>query len=178
MYDFARYLNIRAAHSPSLSRDGNQLAFLSDITGNFQVWSLSLQGDSPGEWPRQLTFFADKVWELYASPAADQLIAVSDVGGNERQQFYLISNFGVDETGAQSHDVRRLTDNDAAIHRFGAWSKDGAQILYTSNARNNVDFDLYRMDVASGESVLLLETSGNRALVAWSPDGRLAVIER
>ena len=176
MYDFARYLNIRAAHSPALSRDGNQLAFLSDITGNFQVWSLSVQGNSPGEWPRQLTFFADKVWELYASPAADQLIAVSDVGGNERQQFYLISNFGVDETGAQSHDVRRLTNNDAAIHRFGAWSKDGAQILYTSNARNNVDFDLYRMNVASGESMLLLETSGNRALVAWSPDGRFALM--
>ncbi|MEZ4658813.1 MAG: S9 family peptidase [Caldilineaceae bacterium] len=176
MYDFARYLNIRAAHSPALSRSGNRLAFLSDITGNFQVWSIGLQGDAADSWPVQLTFFADKVWELHASPAADQLIAVSDVGGNERQQFYLISNFGVYETGEQNHDVRRLTDNDAAIHRFGAWSKDGAQILYTSNARNNVDFDLYRLDVASGESTRLLETSGNRALVAWSPDGRFALM--
>lgn len=176
MYDFARYLNIRAANSPALSGDGSRVAFLSDITGNFQVWSIGLETGSAKSWPLQLTFFADKVWELYASPASDQLIAVSDVGGNERQQFYLISNFGVDTAGAYAHEVRRLTENDSAIHRFGDWSKDGSQILYTSNARNNVDFDLYRMDVASGESALLLETSGNRALVAWSPDGKAALM--
>ena len=161
--DFARYLNIRSATSPKLSPTGERIAFLSDITGNSQVWSAPLNGQ---QWPQQLTFFPDKVWGIYATPAADHFIAVSDVGGNELQQFYLVSGFG-----DTSHDVRRLTTNDEAIHRFGAWSSDGTQIVYSSNARNRIDFDLYQMEVASGEATLLLESSGNRIIVAWSPDG-------
>lgn len=174
MYDFARYLNIRAATTPVLSPDGSHLAFLTDSTGNFQVWSIKLNGSDSSthnSWPRQLTFFPDKVWELHGSPATNELIAVSDVGGNERQQFYLITNYGTDEKGDLAHDVRRLTTADDAIHRFGAWSKDGARILYTSNARNGVDFDLYQMDVASGEAECVAEVSGNRVVADWAPDG-------
>lgn len=173
-YDFARYLNIRSATNPILSPDGTRVAFLSDITGNFQVWSIRLH--EAGSWPRQLTFLPDKVWELYGTSAAPHLIAVSDTGGNERQQFYLISNYGVDAAGNAAHDVRRLTTDGGAVHRFGAWSKDGQQIVYTSNARNGVDFDLYRMAVSSGESELVYQTRGNRSVVAWSPDGEMVLM--
>lgn len=177
-YTFDRYLNIRSATSPVVSPDGTRVAFLSDITGNFQVWSTAL-GSRPAEaWPRQLTFFADKVWEIHGSKATSHLIAVGDVGGNERQQFYLLSNYGTDSAGREGHEVRRLTVDDAAIHRFGAWSKNGKQIVYTSNARNQVDFDVYLMDLPGGESRLLVETSGNRAIAAWSPDGdRLILVD-
>ena len=91
--------------------------------------------------------------------AAPHLIAVSDVGGNERQQLYLISNYGVNNVESSApigrcfqHDIRRLTVDDEAIHRFGAWSANGEAIIYTSNARNGVDFDLYWMNVESGEA--------------------------
>jgi dipeptidyl aminopeptidase/acylaminoacyl peptidase len=172
MHDFARYLNIRSAMKPVLSADGQRVAFLSDITGNFQVWSVSIQVGQP-VWPQQLTFLADKVWELYGTPAAPHLLAVSDVGGNEKQQFYLITNYGAENEG---HDVRRLTQNDLAIHRFGAWSADGQQIVYTSNARNGVDFDYYQMDLQSGQTRLIRQAVGNRAIVAWSPDERFLII--
>lgn len=164
--DFARFLNIRSATTPVMAPDGLQLAFLSDITGNFQVWSVS----ETQPWPRQLTFFADKVWELHGTPAAPHLVAVSDVGGNERQQFYLIDGYGVDATGVEQHNVRRLTQDDQAIHRFGAFSRDGMHIALTSNARNGVDFDVYVLDVATGAQRRVAETPGNCAVLAWSPD--------
>lgn len=170
-YTFDRYLNIRSAISPVFSPDGDRVAFLSDVTGNFQVWSIGLDKDRQDMWPRQLTFFPDKVWEIHGTKASPHLIAVSDVGGNEKQQLYLISNYGDDATGRESHDVRRLTNADDAIHRFGAWSKDGTQIVYASNVRNNVDFDTYLMDVVTGETRMVAEGKGNRAIVAWSPDG-------
>ncbi len=86
MYNFARYLNIRSATTPALSADGTQVAFLSDISGNFQVWSVSIANEQLA-WPQQLTFFTDKVWGLHGTSTATHLIAVSDVGGNEHQQF-------------------------------------------------------------------------------------------
>ena len=151
MADFARYLNIRSALMPVLSPDGERAAFLTDISGNFQAWSAAAAPNPADPWPRQLTFFADKVWELHGTEQAGHLIAVGDYAGNERQQLYLISNYGAGADAAGGHAVRRLTQNDAAIHAFGAWSADGQEILYTSNARNDVDFDIYRMDLRDGE---------------------------
>lgn len=170
-YDFARFLNIRSALDPALSTDSSRIAFLSDITGNYQVWSVGTRGEGDARWPRQLTFLPDKVWEIHAAGTAPHLIAVSDAGGNERQQFYLVSNFGADEEGREAHAVRRLTTADDAIHEFGAWNHDGTEIAYSSNARNGVDFDIYRMDVATGRATCIHETSGLRSVCAWSPDG-------
>jgi dipeptidyl aminopeptidase/acylaminoacyl peptidase len=172
MYDFARYLNIRSALAPVLSPDGTRVAFLSDISGNFQVWSVSTEPGQPA-WPEQLTYFADKVWALHGTPAAPHLLAVGDVGGNELQQFYLLSGYGDEKQG---HEVRRLTHDDQAIHRFGAWSGDGQQLVYTCNARNKVDFDVYLLDLASGDSRLLYQAEGNRMIEAWSPEGRFILM--
>ena len=44
-YTFDRYLNIRSALSPIFSPDGKRVAFLSDISGNFQVWSVEANVD-------------------------------------------------------------------------------------------------------------------------------------
>jgi len=173
-YDFARYLNIRSAINPVLSPDGQRVAFLSDITGDFQVWSVNLNGSAA--WPQQLTFFDSKVWDLYGPPAASHLLAVSDINGNERQQFYLISNYGLDAAGEASHDIRRLTPDSEAIHRFGAWSKDGQRIVYTSNARNGIDFDYYRLDIPSGQQQLLGQANGNQTIEAWSPDEKTLLV--
>ncbi|MBX3012284.1 MAG: S9 family peptidase [Caldilineaceae bacterium] len=171
-YDFARYLNIRSAHTPVLAATGTRVAFLSDITGNYGVWSVGIGAEPAQQWPRQLSFFADKVWELHGTPAANHLIAVGDVGGNERQQFYLISNYGTDAAGEAAHEIRQLTTNDAAIHRFGVWSHDGQQLYYTSNARNHVDFDLYRLDILTGTTAALHIFQGRRSIAAISPDER------
>ncbi len=172
MADFARYLNIRSATTPVLSSDGRRVAFLTDITGNFQVWSAGADGASTPRWPQQLTFFVDKVWELYGTPAADHLLAVGDVGGNERQQFYLIRIGGEDRDGRLTHEVIRLTDDDSAIHNFGAWSNNGQNIMFASNARNHVDFDIYRLDIPRREIHLVRECTGRRNVVAWSSDDR------
>jgi len=174
-YEFARYLNIRSAVNPVLSPDGSRVAYLTDVTGNFQVWSVGTRGEGDARWPRQLTFLSEKVWELHGTGAASHLIAVSDVGGNERFQFYLVNNYGVDADGHDAYDVRRLTTRDDVIHQFGAWSRDGRKIVYTSNARNGVHFDLYEMDLETGQETLLRETNGLRTVVAWSPDSRFVL---
>ena len=76
-YSFERYLNIRSAHNPAWLEGGQRMAFLTDITGTPQVWSV----DKNGGWPEQLTFFQEKVWTLSAAPDGKRLICTRDIGG-------------------------------------------------------------------------------------------------
>ncbi len=168
-HDFTRYLNIRSAISPTFISDSERVAFLSDVSGNYQVWQIGIGAGQAEHFPQQLTFLPDKVWELHASPSGD-LLVVSDANGNENQQFYLIA--GIKEG---DHTIRRLTLDDNVIYRFGAWSKSGGQLVFACNARSRIDFDLWWMDVHTGESWMIHETTGNRTIADWSADGRYVV---
>jgi dipeptidyl aminopeptidase/acylaminoacyl peptidase len=155
---FERYLNIRSAHTPAWLSDDQRIAFLSDISGTPQVWAV----DSTGGWPDQLTFFQDKVWTLNVSPSGDRFICTRDTGGNERYQLYLGAHDGT--------ELHRLSKAEKAIYHFGAWSSDGSQIAYVSNARNGTHFDVYIQNVDTGDPQLVYKSSGNYRVIAWSPD--------
>jgi len=163
-FDFERYLNIRSAYTPAWLNDGQRVAFLTDITGTPQVWAV----DADGGWPDQLTFFQDKVWTLSVAQGGERLICTRDVGGNERYQLFLVSSDGA--------EVRRLSQDDDAIHHFGSWSHDAERIAYVSNARNSVHFDVYVQTVGSGKSEMVFQSSGNFRVLAWSPDDSLLIL--
>ena len=43
-----RYLNVRSAMAGTFRPDGERLAFLTDVTGTYQVWAVDVpQPDSP-----------------------------------------------------------------------------------------------------------------------------------
>jgi Tol biopolymer transport system component len=89
-FGFRRYLSVRSAIPPSFSPDGSRVAFVCDITGVPQAWSV----ETDGGWPRQLSFFPDRVSQADFSPVADQLLVARDTGGNERHQLFLVSGDG------------------------------------------------------------------------------------
>ena len=155
--NFEHYLNIRSAHTPTWLWGGQRVAFLTDITGTPQVWAV----DAAGGWPDQLTFFQDKVWTLGASPDGLQLVCLRDIGGNERHQIFLVS--------ADGAEVRRLTQDNEAIHQFPVWSRDGGRVAYACNARNGVHFDVYIQD-ANGAPMMVSQSDGNYLPLAWSPN--------
>ena len=51
--DFVRYLNVRSASGASFSPDGQRLAFLTDITGVAEVWSVAVTPEECQETLRQ-----------------------------------------------------------------------------------------------------------------------------
>ncbi len=163
-FGFDRYLNIRSAHTPVWLDGGEILAFLTDITGTPQVWSVPLEGG----WPEQLTFFQEKVWTLSAAPGGTRLICTRDIGGNERYQMFLVSSDGV--------EVRRISESLDAIYHFGAWSHDGEQIAFTSNQRNGTHFDVYIQGVDVGSAQMIFQTEGNFRVLDWSPDGTQLIL--
>src|SRR5437899_5963586 len=83
-----RYLSIRSAYSPTFSPDDARLAFITDVTGVPQLWSMDIEDPRAG--PEQLTILDDRVG--FASYAIGRkMIAYGvDSGGDERFQIQLI----------------------------------------------------------------------------------------
>ena len=167
-YDFERYLNVRSAHTPSFSSDGERLSFLLDTTGVPQVWRL----DDAGEWPQQLTFEDERITFASWSPERDELAFGMDEGGDERTQLFRLDGDG--ET------VTPLTDRPDAIHYWGGWNADGSQFAFASNRRDESVFDVYVQDRdgVGDDAELVREGDGWLSVAGWSPDdSRLAVSE-
>jgi len=170
-YSFERYLNIRAAYAPSFSHDGKRLSFLTNITGVVEVWSIPIDrpGNSPA-WPDQLTFKNERITGASYSPVEDVLLVSADIGGNERNQLYLLSADGADFTS--------LTSQPETIHSFGGWSPDGSRILYSSNERDNRYFDIYERNLKTGETKQLYQQDGTNHAMRYSHDGHYALMSR
>ncbi len=163
---FDRFLSVRSAYDASFSPDGERVAFIGDYTGAPELWAVPVEGG----WPDQLTFFRDRVMTGRYSPLRDEILVGRDVGGNEREQLFLLR-----EEGA---DLDQLTDAPDAIHTFGAWSPDGERLAYSSNARNPFFFDIYLRDMRSGATRRVLERDGTWHAYAFSPDGRSLLVAR
>ncbi|MFL5342490.1 MAG: S9 family peptidase [Gemmataceae bacterium] len=182
LFPIDRYLNVRAAASPSFSLDGQFIAYLSNTTGLPQAWLIPTFG---GE-PVQLTFGADAVRGVHFSPVRHELIFSMDRGGDEHTQLYRL--YGIGDTGSgigDGWDFENLTDHPKAIHAFGGWSHDGTRIAFSANRDDPSRFDIYVMDLASRERerpeeprLLAKGPGGYFMALEWSPDDRFILAER
>ncbi len=165
-YDIERYLNIRSASSPTFSPDGKRVAFLTNITGTSQIWMI----DANGGYPEQITAFQDNISFVEWLPNGKGIVFGKASGGDENTQFFLLSNDGA--------DIKQLTDDPKVRHNFGAISKDGAKIFYTSNKRDKNWFDVYSMNLADGREELLYQDNSSNFVSAFSDDGGKVIVSR
>jgi len=166
-YKLEDFLETKRSFGGSFSPDGNQIAFLSDLSGVAQIYIVSREG---GE-PEQLTFYSEPIADFAFSPTNAELLFAMAEGGNERFQLYLLN--------LASRDTRRLTDNGAAIYRFGGWAYDGKSITYSSNERNGTDFDIFVLDIVTSKYRCVFEQGGWCDAYGFSPDGKkLAILKR
>ena len=93
-----QYLNIRSASSPSLSKDGKRLLYLTNVSGTSQIWAIDL----PDGKPKQITNYEDNVGFIARSPNGDGVIFGKARGGDENTQFFWMREDG--------GGVRQLTD--------------------------------------------------------------------
>ena len=160
-YSIQQYLNIKSAGSPTFSPDGGEMAYLTNVTGTSQVWTMRL----PSGKPRQLTNYDDNI--SFIRWLGDGIIFGKAIGGNENTQFYWMKPDG--------SGVRALTNDPAVRHNFGLISQESKLIAYASNKRDRNYFDIYAMNVASGKEVLLYQQDGNNSVQAMNISGKLIV---
>ncbi len=159
-------MEIRFAQAPAYSHDGRTLYFLSNITGTPQVWAQ----DEGTPWPRQVTFFGDRVLRVAPSPAAPRLCIAADEGGSENAQLFLADAYGL--------GLRRLTDDPRTMHVFGGWSPDGRRMVYSSNRRDGRHFDVYVYDLETDTHQAVWVSDDTNFAGPFSPDGKAVLISR
>lgn len=161
--DINRYLMAQGARSVSLSPDGQTIAFIWSVTGEPQLWRMP----SAGGVPVQLTFGGGITFYAF-TPEGEAFVVGRDVNGNEREGFFLLSLDGTAE--------RELLPASDAFRQLGDFSPDGTRAIYASTKRNGRDFDLYVVDMVSGEYELVFESEFGFFPVAWQPGGDLVIV--
>ena len=121
---------------------------------------------APLGYRQQLSFEPDPVGGAW-SPAGDVLAVQKDVGGNEFYQIYTLANGRL-----------TLVTDGRSRNNFGAWSRDGRWIGYSSTRRNGADTDLYVVDPRdrSTDRMVAQVQGGGWNFADFSPDGRQAVV--
>jgi len=167
--DIATFMQIGAALPAGYAWDGQGVFFTSSMSGRSQVYRLNEHG-----WPYQLTMLEDGVDFFSLSWGGDKAIVGASIGGSERAQLFLMDT----RTG----QIHQLTDADNV--RFGgiAWAKDDRSIYYYSNEENLRDFNIFQMDITTGESHKVFgndsDIDGWKAVLSLSQDGSKMLIGR
>jgi Tol biopolymer transport system component/DNA-binding winged helix-turn-helix (wHTH) protein len=147
-------------HSPDLTADGKQLAFVSTRSGEPQLWVANPDGSSP----RQISTFTRAALRQprWSADGARLLISASVLG---QPDLYAID--------AASGATTRLTD-DADDEIAPSWSRDGASVLF--GARRSGTWQVVRLTAADRTRTQVTTDGGYAA--SESPDGRSVLFTR
>lgn len=157
---------IGSANSPSFSPDGKTLAFVSNLNGIPQVWTMPASGG----FPKLVTAFDDPVGFVTWSPDGKWLAFNVAPGGGFNEQIYVGRPDG--------SELRRLTEGGKENNFLGDWTSDGKHIFFSSNRRNPASTDSYLLDVKTGERRMVAENKGTGGINDVSHEGRRAIVSR
>ncbi|MFJ7997974.1 S9 family peptidase [Streptomyces sp. NPDC096310] len=152
----------------SLSPDGTRIAYLAPWHGRLNVWVESVDPD-PGEEARCVT--ADKNRSVHVYHWTDDprwLLYEQDGDGDEKWHIYRVD---LENPDAGAVDLTPFPGATAIGFEMPV-SRPGRAILRL-NHRNPAEFDLYELDIATGEPTVLAENPGGTAGWLHAPNGDL-----
>lgn len=141
-------LDVRAAGTGYLTRDGKRMYATSTLTGTAQVW----RQDGPLAFPVQLTGGEDRTSVVGLSPDDRYLVVARDVGGEENPGLYL-----QDADGGALRVILHQPKVRAALQYI---TDDSRAVYYSANDVDPGSYAIYRFDVASGTRTRVFDTPG------------------
>jgi len=165
-HSVALMAKIGFASSPSFSPDGKRVAFVTNMSGLPQIWTVS----SSGGWPTQVTALDDPVGFVSWSPDGAHLAFSLAPGGGMNEQVFLVRPDG--------RDSRRLTEGGKENNRLGVWTHDGKALTLGSNRRSGAAIDAYLYDLATGDMRLVTENRGVGGFSDVTRDKKYALLNR
>ena len=166
-----RLLSARTWRAFDVGVDGHVLAG-DDTSGSVQLVDLSPDGTR-----HTLTALPGACSGRYLKGVTPRTVVVShDSAGDERAQLSLLRPDDVERPLGED-DLEPLVRDPAFIHSL-AEVLEGGRVVYATNRRNGVDFDLVLREVATGTETVLYDGGGMVGGAAVAPDGSRALMTR
>ena len=145
------------------SPDASQVAFISNISGRYNLWTIP----SAGGWPTQLTISDQRQATPAWSPDGKWIAYMSDKNGNELWDIFLVN--------PQSGEVTNLTASPDSADEAPAWSPDSRLVAYMTKDKTSPSFEIEIIDITSRLTTHVTRNSpphlGNTSPL-WTPDGQ------
>ena len=156
----------RAIAYSAWSPDDKQIAFVTTITGRYNIWLAPSQGG----WPTQLTVSDQRQVHVAWSPQGRWIAYNSDYGGNEQWDLFLVS------TG--NGQVVNLTNSPEVSEEGVAWSPEGEKLAYSVKPKQSPNYELEVMDILTRKVTHLTGNTPaqfSNVEPIWSKDGKWIV---
>ena len=160
------YLAGRAYHSPAVSEDGTTLAWISDVSGFDQLWSMDMANSGSAV---QRTSLNEKVGGFAFRPGGRDIVFNADNGGDEHHQLYFLRD--------GDSAAKPLTAAPGVVYALGCFDQTGRRMAYASNAANAKHMQIHLRDLETSEDRVVLQGDGWRTPRSFTPDGSALLIE-
>ncbi len=153
----------RAIGGSSWSPDGKTIAFISNISGRNNLWTVP----AAGGWPTQLTVSDQRQASPAWSPDGKWIAFISDYDGDEMWDVYMVS--------AATGEVFNLTNTREIAEIAPQWSPDGKKLAWEVKPKTSSTWEIDIFDMAY-RKVSHLTTGTPPELsnggFVWSQDGK------
>jgi dipeptidyl aminopeptidase/acylaminoacyl peptidase len=140
-----------------ISPDGKYLSYLQPYKGKLNIFVQSLERNEV----TQITAYVDKSVKNYFWAGNEKLFYMKDKDGLQHYQL-----FSVNKDGSKTSLIE--TDTDTRVEIIDQMKNDDQYILIAMNERNPENFDVYKLDINTGQKTMIIKNPGS--IVEWISD--------
>ncbi len=127
----------RAIGGTTWSPDGKTIAFISNISGRNNLWTVPADGG----WPTQLTINNQRQTRPAWSPDGRWIAYMQDYDGDEQWDIWIVS--------PTSGEIVNLTNTRDTAEENPVWSPDGRELAFITKPKTSPTFEINVLDMVT-----------------------------